>query len=323
MVDYSLSLEGRILILSDFNEETFRFDSETVYLSNLRGPNNVQFYTDKEGKTWIYFALTEGLFRAPYQDGDISPSTKPELVTSFINHQTPGVSDKVWHITRTILFHEDKLYVSIGSGCNSCEQPSDEERALVLVMDPDGSNKRFYVDGLRNAVGMIWVDDHLFVTGNGVDHLGAEAPDEMMYRLEEGRNYGWPYCYESKGVVLRDDSQEWQNQNFSCDEVPLTFAAFDPRSAPLGLEYFDDHSNPVLRNSFLVALQGSFIPAIGNGYQVVRVSKDGKQSVFIDGFIKSDERRIGRPVHVLKKDENSFFVVDDFLGKIYYVYSDV
>jgi glucose/arabinose dehydrogenase len=51
-----------------------------------------------------------------------------------------------WHLTRTVAIHDDKVYVSVGSSCNSCEE-KEPERASIIQMDPDGSNARFFAKG--------------------------------------------------------------------------------------------------------------------------------------------------------------------------------
>ena len=320
LVNYSLSHEGRVIILGDFNEETHRFETRSTYLSGLRGPNSVAFYTDQDGNEWFYIALTDRLVRYSYRAGDLRPSSEPELIATFPDWQSPGETSVVWHITRTILFHDDTLYVSVGSGCNACEQPETEMRGAILAMDPKGENVRIYADGLRNAVGIEWAGDALYATENGVDHLGSAAPDDVMYQINPGEHYGWPYCYELNGVNYEDESRSWERKTDVCENAPLSFAAFGPHTAPLGLTFFEE-AHPVLKDSFLVALHGSFEPEIGRGYQVVRVSKGGEKDIFMDGFLSEDGERFGRPVHFLQRDENSFFMTDDHKGRIYYIYA--
>lgn len=319
LVDYQLSHEGRLFVLDDFNEETGQFETTHTYLSGLRGPNSVAFYTDEEGQHWLYLALTAHLLRYPYQPGDTEPSGEPEVLIAFPNTQTPGETSVVWHITRTLLFAGDRLYIAIGSGCNACEQPEEELRGLIMSMDPDGGNVEVYANGLRNAVGIEWASGALYATANGVDHLGTEAPDETMYRIEHGTHYGWPYCYELDGERIADGGP-WE-RGFPCEDAPHSFAAFAPRSAPLGLAYFSN-IHPVLDTSFLVALHGSFEPETRSGYEVVRVSSDGEQETFMDGFQRADGTRIGRPVDLLPYDEDSFFMTDDFSGRVYYLRED-
>lgn len=321
MVDYRLSHEGKLFILEDFDEETGTFQTKHTYLSGLRGPNSVAFYTDDEGNDWLYLALTEHLLRYPYKAGDIEPSGEPEVVTTFPNTQTPGETSVVWHITRTLLFHNDTLYISIGSGCNSCEQLEGVLRGMIMVMNPDGSDARMYADGLRNSVGIEWADGSLYATENGVDHLGPHAPQEVMYKITEGVHYGWPYCYELGGEVVPDTTTSWE-EPISCGEVPHSLTSFAPRSAPLGFTYFED-AHPILENHFLVALHGSFEKEIGTGYKIMRVSKNGEKEVFMDGFLNEDGDRVARPVDILQKDKNSFFFTDDFGGRVFYVQGDL
>ncbi|MCH7882905.1 PQQ-dependent sugar dehydrogenase [Patescibacteria group bacterium] len=341
LVSMNLSHEGKIYVLENFDEINKRFQTKSTYLSGLRGPNSVAFYTDKNGQEWIYIALTAHIVRYPYSAGDTEPSGDPEIITTFPNKQVPGESSVVWHITRTIKFYDNRLYVSVGSGCNACEQPEDEMRAMIYSINPDGGNKRIYADGLRNTVGFTWAGRELYATANGADHLGPQAPDDGMYKLIEGEYYGWPFCYELNGKIYPDTSRKW-TQSFSCAQVPRSFSAFEPHAAPLGIEYFSKDAHSVLKNTFLVALHGSFEPKIGAGYHIVRVSKDGEQEVFMDGFLTEkrpqtgwlistayahsdqptgDIERFGRPVDILQNDVNSFFFTDDYKGRVYYVYA--
>lgn len=320
LVDYQLSHEGKVYILEDFNEETREFETKHEYLSGLRGSNSVAFYTDGDGKHWLYLALTAHLVRYPYEPGDTAPSGEPEIILEFPNTQAPEAKSVVWHITRTIEFHEDRLYISIGSGCNACEQPEGEMRAMVASVMPDGSDMRVVADGLRNAVGFTWMNDELVVTENGADHLGSQAPDEVVYRIaEEGDFYGWPYCYESDGEVLLDTTTQWETP-VDCQTVPTSLASFAPRSAPLGIEYFEDvHS--VLDGTMLVALHGSFDQSMMSGYEIVRVTPEGEQDVFMDGFQLPNTERIARPVD-FHEWRDGFLFTDDYGGRVYYVYAE-
>lgn len=320
LVNYNLSHSGKVFILDDFNEETEEFETVHTYLSGLRGPNSVAFHTDESGQSWIYVALTAELLRYPYNPGDTEPTGEPEVITIFPNDQVEGQASVVWHITRTIEFRDDRLFVSVGSGCDSCEQPEGELRGVIYSMDPDGSDKQVYAEGLRNAVGFTWAEDELYATENGVDHLGPDAPDGVMYRLAEGEHYGWPYCYELDGAVVADTTTDWQ-RDYDCSSAPESFASFEPRSAPLGIDYLES-AHPVLEDSFLVALHGSFEPETGNGYKIMRVSQQGETTTFMDGFLLENNERQGRPMSFLQQDENSFFFTDDHSGRIYYLEAD-
>ena len=320
LVNYLLSPNGSITILENFNEDTKHFETKHTYLSNLQGVNDIEFYTDENGNEWLYVATTAQLTRYPYQAGDIEPSGAGEVVATFPARQAPGETSVVWHITRTIEVHDDRFYISVGSGCNSCEDPLNLMRGMIVSMDPDGSDVRVYADGLRNAVGLEWALGSLYATENGVDHLGVDSPDERLYKIEAGAHYAWPYCYEKNGEVFPDNSQEWETP-ISCEEAPRSVATFPPRSAPLGLTYFEK-AHPLLQNSFLVSLHGSFNVDVGRGYELVRALPNGETETFMRGFLNEAGERVARPVDVLQHDENSFFLTDDHGGRVFYLFAD-
>lgn len=315
MTSASDSDTGRVLIFGDFDAQTGTFGSVQTYLANLRNPNSVAFYQDAQGQEWIYIALTNELIRYPYSAGDNAPSAPPQVIATFPDSGEP-VSAGGWHLTRTLAFNGDELFVSVGSGCNSCEE-TDGTRADILEMNPDGSGSHVYASGLRNAVGITYAQGSLFATANEVDTLGNDRPDDLVYKIMPGANYGWPYCYELNGAVYADTSQTWQTP-YDCSKVPLAYTELAPHSAPLGITYFDDtFADPLLRNAFLVAQHGSGYVSIGNGYQV-SVVRQGTSTPFVTGFVK-DGTRQARPVDVLQYDNDSFFLTDDFNGAIYYV----
>jgi len=208
--------------------------------------------------------------------------------------------------------------VSVGSSCNACEE-KEPERASILEMDLDGQNVSHYAYGVRNAVDINWIHGALYSTNMGADHLGDEAPDEALYKLERGAHYGWPYYYQYDGKILADTSEAWVHDSLKVWDVPLAFAELGGHAAPLGFEYFEGENWPAsIRNYFLVALHGSGYVRIGNGYNLVRVSEGGEPEPVIFGWLQNGHR-FGRPTDVFIYDEHSFFITDDHAGVLYYV----
>src|SRR5688572_31634949 len=58
---------GTVYILDDFDPQSKQFKKVTKYLTDLRNPNNVAFYTDQDGTNWFYLALTDRLVRYRYE----------------------------------------------------------------------------------------------------------------------------------------------------------------------------------------------------------------------------------------------------------------
>lgn len=334
MYNLTDNTRGIVYILDEFNPARESFQKVTPYLTGLRNPNSIAFYTDRNGVDWFYLALTDRLLRYKYNAGETAPSAQPEVLATFPDY---GLSYKYggWHLTRTIAIGGNgKIYVSIGSSCNACEE-KEEVRASVLEMEPDGRNQRHFARGLRNAVGLSWIKGRLFATNMGSDQLGDDKPADTMYALKDGTNYGWPYCYQSGAGRFPDVKFNLGSKKLNCRDVPVAFAAFDAHSSPLGFEFFDSlDMGPVsksgyggpLRDSFLVALHGSTKESLKRGYRVVRLrgsDAEPKRNVqpedFIVGFLSAGKIN-GRPVDILKFGVDGFLLTDDRAGVVYYVY---
>ena len=309
--------KGAVYVLDGFDAAGGKFNKVTAYLKGLHNPNSIAFYTDQNGDHWFYLALTDRLLRYRYVSGEAAPSSEPDVIAKFpdygLNYKYGG-----WHLTRTIAIGSGRLYVSVGSSCNACEE-EEPIRATVLEMDLDGKNQRVFASGLRNAVGMKWVQGQLFVTNMGADHLGDFKPDDTMYIVEPNRNYGWPYCFQYRKKMYADDGFSNSEKKIDCNNVPPAYVGFSAHSSPLGFEYFNSSNiSPALKDSFLIALHGSSKRSLRRGYSLMRVRKGGLVQDFITGFLQNG-RLYGRPADVLNMGKDTFLFTDDYAGVVYYV----
>src|SRR6266404_182347 len=310
--------KGAVYVLDGFDAATGKFNNVTAYLKGLRNPNSIAFYTDPNGDHWFYLALTDRLLRYRYVAGEAAPSSEPDVIAKFpdygLNYKYGG-----WHLTRTIAIGGGRLYVSVGSSCNACEEEQ-PIRATVLEMDLDGKDQRVFASGLRNAVGMKWVQGNLFVTDMGADHLGDFKPDDTMYIVEQNKNYGWPYCFQYRKRMYADAQLGKSERRLDCNDVPPAYVGFSAHSSPLGFEYFDSSNiSPALKDSFLVALHGSSKRSLRRGYSLMRLRKGGLVQDFITGFLQNG-RLYGRPADVMSIGTNAFLFTDDYAGVVYSVF---
>jgi len=309
---------GAVYILEGFDPKTKRFSKATPYLTSLRNPNSVAFFVDGEGAHWFCLALTDRLVRYRYTPGENHPASEAQVLAKFpdygLNYKYGG-----WHLTRTLAVSNGKLYVSVGSSCDACEE-TESVRASVVEMELDGSNQRRYASGLRNAVGMKTVRGRLFATDMGSDHLGDNKPEDTMHILRENADYGWPYCFEYKSKLLADPRLDLSKKKLDCSTIPVAYVAFAAHSSPLGFEYFDSaNTDPGLKNYFLVALHGSSKRSLGQGYRIARVKRGVPIGDFITGFLRG-RRVYGRPADIMSVGKDSFFFTDDYAGVVYYVF---
>jgi glucose/arabinose dehydrogenase len=146
---------------------------------------------------WFYVGNTDGIYRYPYQAGQLEITAKGEKITDL----PPGGYNNHW--TRNLIANADntKLYVSTGSGSNDGEHGMEQEkrRACILEMNPDGTGERVYAYGLRNPIGTAWEPStrKLWCVVNERDKLGDDLVPDYLTHVKEGGFYGWPYSYFS------------------------------------------------------------------------------------------------------------------------------
>lgn len=309
MHDLTDNRKGRVYVVDGWDEGTGRFAVRHTYLTGLHNPNQVAFH-EVGGKQYIYVATTDELLRYPYVEGDTAPSTKPTVINTFPDYGL-GYKYGGWHLTRSLAFHHDKLYVSVGSSCNACIEKEDV-RACILEMDPDGANARIYASGLRNAVGMQWIGDELYVTNMGSDQFGTDEPQDQLQRVVEGRNYGWPFYHQFADRVVQDTV-------FPASDLfapPNAYATLGAHVAPLGLDFLQGFGDSLLNNRFLIALHGSSIVKMAKGYAIVSVKRGSPIRTVVTGFLQG-KARYGRPCGLLQCDTGSFWFTDDLNGVLY------
>jgi glucose/arabinose dehydrogenase len=213
--------------------------------------------------------------------------------------------------------------VSVGSSCNICVE-ANPERATVLRFNEDGSGKRIFASGLRNAVGLAVNPSTkaIWVTQNERDNLQPsheDLPPEEINILTDGGDYGWPYCYGD-----RIPNPEFHDAARCARTIPPALG-LQAHSAPLGLTFLAHATKfPAdYRSDLLVAYHGSWNRDVPTGAKVVRIRvKDNKPvSVedFVTGFQAPDGKRWGRPVDVAVAADGSVLISDDMGAAIYRV----
>ncbi|PYE53855.1 PQQ-dependent sugar dehydrogenase [Deinococcus yavapaiensis] len=294
---------GTVFVLPDRNRDG-KPDGKSAFATGLRQPHGLAFHNG-----YLYVANTDAVVRFAYKSGDTKASGAAQKLVDL-----PSGSG---HSTRTVTFGRDgRMYVSIGSSCNVCEE-SDPRRAAVWAYDANGKNGKAYATGLRNAVGLEWFGGTLYATNNGRDMLGDDIPPESFYKLQAGGNYGWPYCYTLSGKQVFDQ-QFGRKTAAVCTNATPAFATVTAHSAPLGLAFYTGTKFPTAyRNQMFVALHGSWNRTERTGYKVVMVNpQTGEAQDFVTGFLDGQTVR-GRPVDLAVLPDGAMLLTDDDNGVIY------
>lgn len=225
------------------------------------------------------------------------------------------------HVSRTIGFSPSgKIYVSVGSSCNLCQEYN-TRRAAIVEYNADGTSTGVFANGLRNAVGFVFHPDtgEIWATENGRDYLGDDLPPDEINIVRAGRHYGWSYCY---GKRVPDPEY---NDLDRCSTTEESLHDMQAHSAPLGLRFIDSTHFPAeWQGDLLVAFHGSWNRSVPTGYKIVRLEVEGDRIVgeedFISGWLLSNGSSVGRPVDLIfGPEDGALYISDDKAGVIYRV----
>lgn len=303
-------------------------DNGTVFVGTRRGGTVYAVVPDATGTRTI--ELLSGL-NSPngiaVHDGDLYVA-EINRVTRYANIESnlESVPDATvldidlpserHHGWRYIGFGPDnKLYISIGVPCNICLK---EDYGLIIRMNPDGSERETYAEGIRNSVGLDWDPSNgdLWFTDNGRDMLGDDLPpDELNHASASGQNFGYPYCHAGEIVDPKLGAGK------DCSDYKSPARKLGPHVAPLGLAFYTGDMFPAdYHNQIFIAEHGSWNRSKKIGYRVTLVRLDDGEPVsyepFASGWLQK-ESVSGRPVDVLVLADGSMLVSDDHAGKIY------
>ena len=304
---YSGSGGGKVFALPDLDQNGVADEVRAVIEGLGNRPHGLAFYGG-----YLYLAEENGVSRYSYLGNGNLGGTR-EVVVDL---PTGG-----GHLSRTVGFSSsDKMYVSIGSICNVCEE-SDPRRATIMEYNTNGSGERVFAEGLRNSVGFVFHPStgEIWATENGRDNLGDDLPPDEINILRDGQNYGWPYCY---GENIPDPAF---NDSGRCRATQESVHDMQAHSAPLGLRFVESAQFPEeWQGDLLVAYHGSWNRSVPTGYKVVRLDVEGSRVVaeedFIIGWLLDNGSAVGRPVDLIfGLQDGALYISDDEAGVIYRV----
>lgn len=302
---------GRVIRLRDTNGDGKADDEATV--AELEKVHGLSIHNGR-----MYLATVKEIYVADMlPDGSIS---EPQVVVD-------DLPDGGQHPNRTLAFGPDnKLYVSIGSTCNACEE-TNEEHATILQMTANGSDRRVFAKGLRNTMGFAWHPETSEMWGmdHGMDWLGDEDQKEELNRIEEDGDYGWPYIWGKGNKTPHREPEDMSVEEYARQAKEPVLEEPEAHSAALGMIFYYGPQFPQeYQNDAFIALHGSWNRSEPVGYKVsrIRFNEQGEPEGFEDfltGFLVDDNQaQFGRPVGLaVNPEDGALFVTDDENGVVY------
>ena len=306
---------------------------------------------------YLYVDQGNRIVRYPLPEGELRPSGASEVVVSGL--PTGG------HDARNFAIDpHGNLFVNIGSRTNSCQQsdrtagstgidPCAElaTRAGIWRFSANATGQTFseanrYATGLRNSEGLaIAPDGSLWAVPHGRDQLhdnwpklfdakySADNPGEELVQVDQGDDFGWPYCYYALGaqnLVLAPEYGGDGTKTTRCDQKKNAVTALPAHWAPMSLLFYTGKSFPEkYRNGAFIAFHGSWnrSPEPQAGFNVAFVPfannrPSGPYETFADGFAggKVDPNGAAhRPVGLAQGPAGELYITDDKGGRVWRV----
>lgn len=311
----SITAKGTVVAIPDTDGDGVSDKTITV-AKGLNRPHGLAFICNPD--CLLYIAETHRVGEYTYN----TDTKKATFLRTVASLPTGGR-----HYTRTLLPVSNQyithLLVSVGSACDACEE-SDNRRGTILDIDLTSLTPKttIFAKGLRNAVFMAvnHIDGKIWATEMGRDLLGNDLPPDEVNIIEEGKHYGWPYCY---GHNVRDyrvgfESIVCNDNNYTTPHINIP-----AHSAPLGLGFIPEEGWPEeYWHNLLVAYHGSWNRDIPTGYKIVRYVLDQSGNVLrthdlVTGFIDTNEVVKGRPADIMIQPGGVIYISDDTAGVIY------
>lgn len=307
--------QGDVLRLEDNNADGVAEVSLTA-VSGYPMVHGIAFNGDS-----VYLATPTTLLR-----GSVNEDGTFGLFETLIDDLPDGGQ----HWARTLgVGPDNQLYLSIGSSCDACAE-ANPEHATLLQVALDGTTRTVFASGLRNTIGFDWhpVTAELWGMDNGSDWRGDDIPPEELNQIEQGNNYGWPYCYGDRVVdpVIGDPANMTKAEY--CAATTPSVLNNQAHEAPIGFVFYDAQAFPAeYQGDAFVAMHGSWNRIPATGYKIVRISfENGAPTAiedFVSGFLnESGTATFGRPAGVTVDAQGALLFSDDSNGVLYRVTAD-
>jgi glucose/arabinose dehydrogenase len=298
----ALKGQGKVWLLRDADNDGVA-EMKQQFVGNLDRPVGMTLIGNN-----FYVADTGSLMRYNYREGQ-TRATGGTKVLDLIPDGT-------------------KIYISVGSTADWLDEAPDAlpaERATIWEVNPDGSGKRVYASGVRNAVGMDFPpgSNTLWVVINERALLGDDLPPDYFTSIQDGGFYGWPYSYWGK---IEDPRSMVKAPDLVAASITPDYAT-DPHAAPMGLAFYDGESFPQqYHGGAFIAFHGSSGRTGFVGYDVSYIAfqngqPTGMPQPFLTGFIGNEAAGevYGRPMGLAIGADGSLLVMDDAAGRIWKV----
>jgi len=309
---------------------------------------------------YLYFAADTFIVRYPLGEGLLPVGEAEPIVTGFVNQRG--------HAVKPFEFDDSgNMYVNIGAPSNACMEqlrtPGSPGQDPCPELEGTGGVWRFaadsvgqtladgvrYATGIRNGVANAWnaTTGKLYVVQHGRDDLhrfwpelftadqNNDLPSEEFFEVEEGDDFGWPFCYHDPIKDLKVLNPEYGGDGTEvgrCADTKDPIYGFPGHWAPNDLLFYDGELFPErYHGGAFVAFHGSWNrQPVQRGFQVTFLPfadgvATGAHEAFADGFTGTDSLSVAnsaktRPTGLATGPDGALYISDSVKGRIWRVH---
>ncbi len=319
---------NRIIALPDRNRDGVA-DTAIIAASGVSA-HDVKFYNGA-----MYAAEERRILKFTDANRDGIYETRSTFIDGIAEGaQQPGGG----HTTRTIVFDaaRRKMYLSIGSLCNVCRE---DLRAIIEEWNDDGTGRRTFASGVRNAVGMTLHPrtGKLWAANNGSDWQGNDIPPEWIDVVRDGGFYGYPFAHSYQAMFDYNANGDYRallpitaQDSARIRTMQAPAALITAHSAPMAIEFSNASLPENYRRGAFVALRGSWNRSPLTGYKVIYLdfandtdTAASSVSDFLTGFLTEPTLglRWARPVGLETDSRGNLYVGSDDITRFILIVS--
>ena len=265
--------------------------SSRTLLSGLRSPQGLAFA--RVGGKWVlYVGESNQIDRYPWTAGAVSGSRT--VIAANLPDLHPA-GDDIHREKDVAVAPDGTVYFDVGSSSNA--NPDDRTfsppRAVIMAVNPDGSDLHVVEIGVRNGEGLATAPDgSVWTAVNNRDNIpypftsstsgtndafgrvsqayvNEHPPDEVV-PVTAGRDLGWPYCNPDQDLnqppgslanvpLIPDAVTNPGGKHLHCASLPPIEVGLAAHSAPLGMSFLETSTLPApWSGGAVVAVHGSW-----------------------------------------------------------------
>lgn len=225
----------------------------------------------------------------------------------------PKPNNNTYH---TIAVQDDRIYIAIPSNCETCK-PKDKKRGSIVSYAIDGKDEKFFAQGLKQITDIVLNQDNFIVTDIGRTGISNQLPAVEINKIEEGKDYGWPYCYGTSNT----DPKYTDQTDFCENKAEASIAELPKDNGLSGFDLIPNQFYNDFANDYVFIYQGGQNESIPKGYKVVvkDINTDSPAKNFITGWLLPDGTIWGVPKGVTFDNNGGMIITDNKNGLLYRV----